>query len=132
MQTNVYTLPELNFVGGETQEIHFYLKKPDGTAFNADGATADFAICNYSNKTGEPIKSYTPTFVTDGSGVLSILIVEIPAADTVELAGKFIYQITVIDINGDSEIPNQGIMNISRNIHQDYILNPPESPTPSE
>ncbi len=122
MQTNIYTLPEINFVGGETQELRFHLVNENGEAFDADGASVDFSICNYSNKVGEPILSYTPTLLGDEHGVVSIVLVEIPKGDTARLAGKFIYQITVIDLTGDSEIPNQGIMNITRNIHQDFVL----------
>ena len=122
MQTNIYTLPEINFVGGETQELRFNLKNQDGEAFDAAGATVDFSICNYSNKIGTPLLSYTPTLLADSHGISSILYVEIPKGDTATLAGKFIYQITIIDLTGDAEIPNQGIMNITRNIHQDFVL----------
>jgi len=122
MQTNIYVLPEIDFVGGETQELRFNLVNENGEAFDADGATVDFSICNYSNKVGEPILSYTPTLLADSHGVVSIVRVKIPKADTARLAGKFIYQITIVDLIGDSEIPKQGIMNITRNIHQDFVL----------
>ena len=122
MQTNIYTLPEINFVGGETQKLRFNLVNEGGNPFNADGATIDFSICSYSNKIGEPILSYTPTLLSDEHGVLSIILVTIPKEDTAKLAGKFIYQITIIDLRGDSEVPNQGIMNITRNINQDFVL----------
>lgn len=118
MQTNIYTLPELTFVGGKTQELNFRLKRPDGTPYNARACTANFAICNYSNKTGTPFVSITPEFRTEESGgVINILHIDLPATDTLELFGKYIYQITIIDDNGNVEIPNQGIMNITRNIN---------------
>lgn len=122
MQTTVYTLPEISFVGGETQEFNFHLKNPRGQAFDASGASIDFSICNYSNKTGTPILSYTPTLLADEEGVASLVILTIPKEDTALLAGKYIYQITIIDAAGNAEIPNQGIMNITKNIHQDYVL----------
>lgn len=122
MQTNVYTLPELSFVGGETQKFTFHLKNPQGLPFDATGATVDFSICNYSNKTGTPIVSYTPALLADEDGVVSLVSLTIPKEDTARFAGKYIYQITIIDIGGNSEIPNQGIMNIAKNIHQDYVL----------
>ena len=122
MQINIYTLPEINFVGGETQNIRFCLRDGEGNAFDATGVSADFSICNYSNKVGTPLLSYTPELVEDEGGVDSILSVTIPKEDTATFAGKFIYQITIIDIYGDATIPNQGIMNITRNIHQDYLL----------
>ena len=122
MQTNIYTLPEINFVGGETQELRFNLISKNGEPFDVSGASADFSICNYSNKVGTPILSYTPRQLTEG-GVTSILAVDIPKEDTADLSGKFIYQITVIDLRGDSEIPNQGIMNIARNINREFVRN---------
>ncbi len=122
MQTNIYTLPEISFVGGATQELIFRLKKQDGDPFDATGAGCDFSICNYSNKIGTPILSYEATVTADEGGVSSILVVDIPKEDTAELVGKFIYQITIVDVDGTSEIPNQGIMNITKNIHQEYVL----------
>lgn len=121
MQTNVYTLPEISFVGGETQEFNFHLKDYKGDPFDASGSSINFAICNYSNKTGTPLLSYTPTLLADEKGESSVVILNIPKEDTASLSGKFIYQITIVDVTGNSEIPNQGIMNIAKNIHQEYV-----------
>ena len=122
MQTNLYTLPEISFVGGETQEFNFHLKNKDGLPFDASGSSIDFSICDYSNKNGEPLLSYSPTLLTDESGVANVIILTIPKEDTAMFAGKYIYQITIVDAGGNSEIPNQGIMNIAKNIHQEYVL----------
>lgn len=122
MQTTVYTLPEISFVGGETQEFYFYLKNYAGEPFDASGSSIDFAICNYSNKTGTPLLTYEPTLLADEEGVAGVIVLTIPKEDTALLAGKYIYQITIVDMNGKAEIPNQGIMNIAKNIHQDYVL----------
>lgn len=121
MQTNFFTLPEISFVGGESQEFSFHLKNPNGQPFDARDAYSSFDICEYSNNTGTPIKSYTPEILIDAAGYGSILHVEIPKVDTAEMYGKYIYQITIIDVNGTSEIPNQGIMNIAKNINSGYI-----------
>lgn len=122
MQNNIYTLPEVSFVGGETQEFMFYLKNKNGESFNADGATVDFSICDYSNKVGAPLLSYTPDILGDSQGVASVLYVVIPKSDTAKLFGKYVYQITIIDLEGDAEIPSQGIMNITKNIHQAFVV----------
>ena len=121
MQTNIYTLPEINFVGGETQKLRFYLKNKNGEPFDADGASVDFSICNYSNKVGTSLLHYTPTLLEDDESVVSIVSVTVPMADTANLAGRFIYQLT-IKADGESEIPNQGIMNITRNINGSFVL----------
>lgn len=118
MQTCIYTLPELTFVGGDTQELNFRLKLPDGSPYtDTDHCTANFAICNYSNKTGTPLVSLTPTFIPNDNNIVHILHVVLPSETTLSLYGKYIYQITIMDSVGNSEIPNQGIMNITRNIN---------------
>lgn len=121
MQTNIYTLPELTFVGGKTQELRFNLKDTDGQPYNASGATVDFSICDYSYKTGAPILSLTPTLIADENGIADMLYVTISPEDTLNLFGKYIYQITIIDISGRVDIPNQGIMNITKNINTKFI-----------
>lgn len=117
-----YTLPEIGFVGGETQEFLFYLKNKDGSGFNADGATIDFSICEYNNKTGSPILSYTPEILYDSHGVASLVHVVVPKDDTSQFFGKYIYQITIIDLNGAAAIPNQGVMRIVKNINQEIVM----------
>lgn len=121
MQTNIYTLPELTFVGGDTQSIFFHAVDSNGGTIDLDGASVDFSICNYSNKVGEPLVSITPILNKDEHDVYSVIYVSIPSSDTVGLFGKYIYQITIIDIAGRVEIPNQGIMNITKNINTSFI-----------
>lgn len=121
MQTNIYTLPELTFVGGKTQELRFNLKDTNGEPYNASGGTVNFSICDYSYKTGAPLLSLTPTLMADENGIADLLYVTILPEDTLNLFGKYIYQITIIDISGRVEIPNQGIMNITKNINTGFI-----------
>lgn len=121
MQTNIYTLPELTFVGGKTQELRFNLKDKNGEPYNASGSTVNFSICNYSYKTGAPLLSLTPTLIADENGVADMLYITIAPEDTLNLFGKYIYQITIVDISGRVEIPNQGIMNITKNINTGFI-----------
>lgn len=121
MQTNIYTLPELTFVGGKTQELRFNLKDKNGEPYNASGSTVNFSICDYSYKTGAPLLSLTPTLIADENGVADMLYITITPEDTLNLFGKYIYQITIVDISGRVEIPNQGIMNITKNINTGFI-----------
>lgn len=130
MQTNIYTLPELTFVGGKTQELNFNLYERNGNLFNAKYCNSNFSVCNYSNKCGTPLFSIQPIFVSGDDNVAHILQVVIPAEQTLNLYGKYIYQITIADNTGRIEIPNQGIMNITRNINQGFVLSlhPEEEP----
>lgn len=41
--------------------------------------------------------------------------------ETVDLSGKYIYQIIIRDIDGDVEIPKQGILYITNNINKNFI-----------
>ena len=121
MQKNIYTLPELTFVGGKTQELKFNLKDCKRNPFNAEGSSADFSVCCYSYKTGEPVFSVIPVLTTAENGLMSKLTVKIEPDKTVNLFGKYIYQLTIIDCTGRVEIPNQGILNITRNINIGFV-----------
>ena len=41
--------------------------------------------------------------------------------ETVNLYGKYIYQITIQDMSGETEIPSQGILGITNNIDKAII-----------
>lgn len=116
-------LPTIEFVGGETQDlafnIYFYRgKKP----YSLSGCTANFSIVSFRNKTGEPIvsKEMTSRFCHDGS-CNNVLTVTLSPTDTINLAGKYIYEIQIKDIDGDVEIPKQGILYITNNINKAFI-----------
>lgn len=118
-----YSLPTIDFVGGETQELMFHVYFPTGTGnvpFPVTHCTARFAVVNFLNKSGDPvIGPLTMTQKTGGDGYTNLLYVKIPASLTVDLEGKFIYQITINEQDtGDTDIPRQGIMLITRNIDQ--------------
>lgn len=120
---NPNTLPTIEFVGGETQElvfnVYFHTKdKPFGMA----GATANFAIVSNLNKMGAPIltKPMTTGYNQEGT-VLNVLRVTITASESVNLCGKYIYQITLRDMSGETEIPKQGALFIANNINKSAI-----------
>jgi hypothetical protein len=121
LKGEIYTLPDISFVGGATQKYRFLLKGDDGQPFSIAGASVDFSIIDYTNKNGEPILSVTPEILADGNGVACILYVVIDSSDTRDLYGKYIYQITIIDVSQNVGIPNQGIMTVTRNINREFI-----------
>jgi hypothetical protein len=121
VQTTIYTLPEISMVGGATREIRFRLRTPQGLPYDADGAAADFSVCNFSNKNGFPLFSLTPEALPDENGLQSVLAVTLTSAVTVNLFGKYVYQLTVVDAFDRVEIPNFGLLYVSRNIHQTYL-----------
>ena len=122
---NPYTLPAIDFVGGSTQDFLFHCysfqkKKPH----ELSSCTANFAIINYVNKNGDPLVSKQMKIVPDpnkSNDVNNSLSVTLEPEDTVNLpAGKYIYQITIRDISGNVEIPNQGIIHIINNINKAF------------
>lgn len=119
---NPYVLPTIEFVGGETQDLRFHVYfYASNKEFGVDGVSANFSIVNYLNRTGEVILSKTMgSEYNDKGTVMNVLTVTLDTEDTLDLRGKYIYQITMRDINGETEIPKQGILHIINNINKDF------------
>lgn len=119
---NPYTLPILKFVGGSTQDLafHVYFQSYE-TPFDLSSCTANFAVINYTNRDGEPVISKAMTVEHDTGSLSNILSVTLLPSDTVDLVGKYIYQVTIRDVAGYTEIPDQGIMFIANNINKNYV-----------
>lgn len=120
MQPEIYTLPTINFVGGSTQELRFRLKDKFGNILDSTGYTGNFAVCDYRFKDKTYIFHENLNFIADENKIKSILKIIVNPASTRELYGKYIYQITIKDAAGKIAIPNQGIMNITKNIDQTF------------
>ena len=123
---NPYTLQTIYFVGGSSNELVFHgyfevNKRPH----DFTGCTADFSIINYVNRNGEPLVSKEMKVGRSPEmedGVQNILRVTLDPEDTVDLpAGKYIYQISIRDANGNIEIPGQGIIHLINNIHKGFV-----------
>lgn len=119
-----YTLPTIDFVGGSTQELVFHTYFAQGNKpFDLASCTASFSVINFVNKNGTPLISKEMDIGkgTDEEGAVSnILRVVLLPEDTVDLTGKFIYQISIKDISGEIEIPDQGIIRIANNINKKF------------
>ncbi len=123
---NPYTLPAIDFVGGSTQDLvfhcYFYLTRGP---HDLSSCTANFSIINFVNKNGEPLVSKQMAIGTspdvDGESN-NVLRVTLDPTDTVDLpAGKYIYQISIRDISGKIEIPDQGVIHIIKNINKRFV-----------
>lgn len=120
---NSLELPTVSFVGGETQDfifnVYYYKgKKPHSLS----GCICDFSIVNCTNRRGVPICSKSMTVKhTEGGAFDNVLAVTLHPSETIDLEGKYIYQITLKDINGDAEIPKQGYLYITNNINKKFI-----------
>lgn len=120
---NPYTLPTIDFVGGETQDLSFnvYFYK-NNRPFSLTGCTSNFSIVSCNNRGGAPILNKQMDSIFNEAGTSNnVLIVTLEPTETVDLSGKYVYQITIRDIDGDVEIPKQGILYITNNINKSFI-----------
>lgn len=123
MLTSYDLLPEWTFVGGETQTRGFRFKDSNGTYLNLTDGMATLSVVKYMDETQYKTADETPTLVyktaiaEDNDGNMCLAAFSIPSADTAELYGKFIYQITVRSADGAIGIPFRGHMYIVRNPH---------------
>lgn len=119
---NQYTLPTIDFVGGETQKFSFTLLTKKGKTFDASSCTASLSVISHINKNGEPIVEKDIIMEMGEGGVMNVATVELLPEETVCLSGRYIYQISIRDrIDNKTDIPGQGIMNITRNIDRGFI-----------
>ena len=123
MRDDYYTLPTVTLVAGQSKTLGFNLWTESGDPFNGDGCTGNFSVVNYSNKNTIVMSKVMAFESSEDDDVYNVATVDLDPSDTLGLYGKYVYQITIIDGDGDVEIPNQGIMLIARNINEDIIDN---------
>ena len=122
-----YTLPVIDFVGGSNQDLSFHVYWHQlNNPFDLTGCTASFSIVDYLHKDGDPIltkaMSISPTgILVDGYTLRNILTVTLTSRDTVNLSGKYLYQISIRNSAGKTEVPNQGVLFIINNIHKSFV-----------
>lgn len=123
MRRDIYTLPEISFVSGQSNTLRWRLFTITKRPFNADGCTGNFAVVDYSDQTGDPLITKSLTFeVGDNPDkIKNVAVVDLSPDDTLGLTGKYIYQITIRDIDGEAEIPNQGFLHIAHNINESFL-----------
>lgn len=117
----IYTLPEIAFVGGESQILLFNLYTISGNDFDASECKVGFAVIHYANKNGMPVLTKDADILMGKNGVMNIASVDIYPEDTLDLYGRYVYQLTITDAYNNTEIPGQGLIDITRNIHPEFI-----------
>ena len=120
---NPYVLPTIDFVAGETQDLVFNIYFHHGNKpYDLGSCTATFSVANYMNRSGSALISKAMTVRAGTSGKDNVLAVTLKSSDTLNMAGKYIYQITLQDVDGDVEIPKQGILMITNNIDKKLLF----------
>lgn len=120
-----FTLPDIEFVGGATQELAFRCyHKNNGEPSEMSPYSANFSVINAVNKHGTPLLSKVMTVLqgsAEDNGVSNVLYVVLTPLDTYDLWGKYIYQVTIKDPTGVTEIPGQGLLHITHNINESFV-----------
>lgn len=112
-------LPTISFVGGATKNLYFSFLDAGGSDVDVSSYTVTFSIVSAVHRFGKPIKT-KPMQISGDNSVMSV---SLSPSDTVDLFGKYIYQISIIDAAGDAEEPRQGEMYIYQNIDKSAITN---------
>jgi len=122
MQTRNYSLPEWNLVGGETQKRTFTLYHTEGgPTYDIPGATAEVAVVDFVNQNSQLKLCKEVSITVDKNGRYCEVLIDLQPSDTLNLHGKYIYQLTIKDVLGNVAAP-KGIMYITENIDKAFVL----------
>ena len=119
MLTKRDTLPDWTFVGGETQEYEFILRSENGGYYDIPNATAYLAVAEFTNP--RHIVLQKEEAVASNGTYNCVVKFALAPADTVNLYGKHIYQITIKTSDGTVTVPQRGRMYIFENIDKGII-----------
>ena len=105
-------LPDVSFIGGTTKKFRFNIFNSSGTPVDLTELTAKMVIVNSAFRGSAPLITINMARAGDSDNTF---IATLDPAQTKQLYGKFIYQVTVAGVDYDEE-PRQGNMYISKNI----------------
>lgn len=120
MLTQQFTLPEWDFVGGETQKRSFDLQKSNGKFYDIPNGTARLTVVEFTNSDTAPVLQKETPVTANADGKACVVTFSLAASDTLTMAGKYIYQVTVKDGNGNAK-HSQGRMIVTRNIDKGFL-----------
>lgn len=116
----VYTLPNIEFVGGGSHTFAFNIfSKRLHSPISVGGATCNFSIMRFDSANEILLVNKTVNVPTDAENRITITL---SPSDTINLHGRFIYQITIKDAGGIVEPPMQGIIYIVNNINKSFAV----------
>ena len=121
MITRKDTLPDWEFTGGETQEYEFTLRAENGGYYDIPGASAHLAIAEFVNPQAT-VLDVTGTLGKYNNYTCRVTF-KLTPEDTVDLCGKYIYQITIKTKDGAVSVPQRGRMYIIQNIDKSFAVN---------
>lgn len=119
--TDLYSLPEWNFVGGEYQRRSWTLYHPDGRLQDLATTTVSLAIDSYVDPEESPVVRKTTEVTTNEDGQCCYVMFELSPEDTRDLEGTYVYQLTFRQ-DARTMIPYRGMMHIARNIDKEALV----------
>ena len=145
----LYELPTIRIIGGATDSWLFHLHTPEGQLFDmCDGScvntcecmpncvthcqedcagfcTADCSIVAFGDRASQALRKFNCSFERGPAGKRNVLRVNLPSDATVDLWGKYVYQITIKlhdhSRHGKVDIPMHGILYIGNNINPGFL-----------
>lgn len=105
---------DLSIIAGETQSLYFHLVDQSGISFDVTGSHAFFSVSEY-------VPPSSPLISKECIVNHDIVSIKLIPTDTLEIIpGKYTFQLTVINSDGDVEVPAQGFVFIQSNI--DHLI----------
>lgn len=123
---NQYTLPELHFVAGSTQDFEFsFYSDNHRRPFDLSACEANFSMVPYMHRESTPFVNQSMTILQNmdhpdkPKNILAITLTPDLTLNHRD-GGKCIYQITIRDVGGETE-SYQGLMHIKQNISKNPV-----------
>ena len=116
-----FTLPTVDLIGGSFRSLTFNtFADSKSSPYDIRGCIAYFSVSPYINPESGPIiprRRMDAGTVSSSEGEIkaAYLTVRLSASDTMNLQGKYIYQIAIVNPSGDQDI-SQGILFVFRNV----------------
>lgn len=118
-----FPLPPLYLMAGQTVTFNWVLYDKDKEPVDALEFSGNFSVVSDTDRLADPILSKSITFaLDDDSGDYNIATVDLDPEETVSWYGRYLYQLTFINGDGEVEIPGQGTIDVVRNINQSVII----------
>lgn len=115
---NLYELPTLKIIGGETKEQVFDVFYDEtGQPMQLSGFDCKFSVSSNLVDSPTPIFSKPMNIATsEKTGQSNALAVQLASSDTISLNGKYIYQVSIHRASDNMLAIFQGIMYVRKNI----------------
>lgn len=123
----IYTLPQLTFIGGATEPFEFpfwYGRNKDDREktlpFNIKRCKVFFSLTYDEDLDGTPVLEKLCDIKQNAEGIYCIATTELTPEDTANLNGVFTYQLTIFDYEKKVAV-RKGEIDIQNNIAKDLI-----------